>query len=265
MRGTIQNRATELKVIPTLNSIISKVFTILSDRNSSFSDLSDVVKHDQAISSKVISIANSAYYSRGIEICSLQRAMINIGFEEAKGIIMSIVFMENMLKQLKLREEDLFSLWNHSIYVACASKVLSEKLLIEDPQKVYTAGLLHDIGKVVFYMDVEGYGAMLQQAHASGKSVIQMENDSFEIDHQTAGYSIAVKWKFPPEFTQVIRHHHEGDTARRHGPLVHLVGVADRFSTAPHTVPDREGFILTKEKDSIANEMKNIMDLLRMA
>jgi putative nucleotidyltransferase with HDIG domain len=265
MRGTIQNRATELKVIPTLNSIISKVFTILSDRNSSFSDLSDVVKHDQAISSKVISIANSAYYSRGIEICSLQRAMINIGFEEAKSIIMSILFMENMLKQLKLREEDLFALWNHSIYVACASKVLSEKLLVEDPQKVYTAGLLHDIGKVLFYMDVEDYGAMLKQAHAAGKSIIQMEDDNFGIDHQSAGYSIAVKWKFPPEFTQVIRYHHEGETAGRHGPLVHLVGVADRFSTDPHTVPDREGFILTKEKDSIASEMRNIMDLLRMA
>ena len=265
MRGNIQNRATELKVIPTLNTIIAKVFTILNDRDSSFSDLSDVVQHDQAISSKVISIANSAYYSRGMEICSLQRAMINIGFEEAKGIIMCIVFMENMLKQLKLREEDIFALWSHSIYVACASKVLSEKLLIEDPQKVYTAGLLHDLGKVVFYMDAADYGEMLKQASASGKSVIQMENENFGTDHQAAGYSIAVKWKFPPEFTEVIRHHHENETGKRHGELIHLVGIADRFSGAPHTVPDREGFILLKEKDAIASEMKSIMDLLRMA
>lgn len=265
MRGIIQNRATELKVIPTLNTIITKVFAILNDRDSSFSDLSDVVQHDQAISSKVISIANSAYYSRGIEICSLQRAMINIGFEEAKGIIMCILFMENMLKQLKLKEEDIFALWNHSIYVACASKVLSEKLLVEDPQKVYTAGLLHDIGKVVFYMDVDDYGEKLKQAYALGKSVIQMENENFGADHQGAGYSIGVKWKFPPEFTNVIRYHHEVDGAGRHGSLVHLVGIADRFSAAPHTVPDREGFILLKEKDAIASEMKNIMDLLRMA
>lgn len=262
-RGNIQNRATELKVIPTLNTIIAKVFAILNNRDSSFSDLGDVVKHDQAISSKVISIANSAYYSRGIEICSLQRAMINIGFEEVKGIIMCIVFMENMLKQLKLREEDLFSLWKHSIYVASASKVLSEKMLIEDPQKVYTAGLLHDIGKVVFYMDADDYGEKLKQAQTLGKSITQMEYENFGTDHGTTGYAISIKWKFPPEFSQVIRSHHEQANGK-HGPLVQLVGAADRFSYAPNSVSGREGFILLKEKDAIANDMKNIMDLLRL-
>ncbi len=263
MRGNIQNRATELKVIPTLSTIITKVFSILNNRDSSFSDLCDVVKYDQAISSKVISIANSAYYSRGIEICSLQRAMINIGFEEVKGIIMCILFMENMLKQLKLREEDLLSLWKHSIYVACASKVLSEKMLIEDPQKVYTAGLLHDIGKVVFYMDGDDYGEKLRRVQASGKSVVQMESEDFGTDHQAAGYAISIKWKFPPEFSQVIRHHHEY-AAGKYGSLVQLVGTADKFSYAPNSVSDREGFILLKEKDAIANEMKSIMDLLRL-
>jgi putative nucleotidyltransferase with HDIG domain len=265
MRGTIQNRATDLKVIPTLNTIIAKVFAILSNRESSFSDLSDVIKHDPAISSKVISIANSAYYSRGIEICSLQRAMINIGFEEVKGIIMSIIFMENMLKQLKLREEDLLALWSHSVYVACASKVLSEKLLIEDPQKVYTVGLLHDIGKVVFYMESDGYGELLKQANAFGKSVLQMESENYGTDHQAAGYSISVKWKFPPEFTQVIRYHHDDSGGARRGSLIQLVNAADKFSTAPQSVSDKEGFILLKEKDVIANEVKNIMDLLRLA
>ena len=107
---------------------------------------SEITTHHLAISamsfnmtrryaSKIISIANSAYYSRGIEIFDLQRAMLTIGFEEVQGIVTCLMFVENILKKLKLKEQDLFALWKHSIQVACSAKMLSERLLIEDPRK----------------------------------------------------------------------------------------------------------------------------------
>ncbi|MGD0230708.1 MAG: HDOD domain-containing protein [Syntrophorhabdales bacterium] len=65
-----------LKVLPTLNAIIDEVFQILADDNSSFNGLFNIVRYDQAISSKVISIANSAYFSRGTRIVNLERAMV---------------------------------------------------------------------------------------------------------------------------------------------------------------------------------------------
>lgn len=248
-----------------LNTIVEKIFSVLDDKNSSFSDLGEVIKYDQAISSKVISIANSAFYSRGIEIYSLQRAMLNIGYEEVKGIIMCLVFMEGMLKKLKLKEEDLFALWKHSIYVACASKMLSERTLAEDPQKVYMAGLLHDIGSVVFYMHAENYSEMVRQANIQGKSIIQIEKEVFGIDHQETGYAISVKWKFPPEFSHIIRYHHEKITDAEYESLLKLIRAADQFSTAPSSVSGPEGYILLREKDTIADEMKNIMNILRLA
>jgi len=265
IRGDLLSRAVDLKVIPTLSTIIDKVFAVLGDRNSSFSDLSDIIKYDQAISSKVISIANSAYYSRGIEIYSLQRAMINIGYEEVKGIITCLLFMESILKQLKLKEGDLLSLWKHSMYVACASKILSEKTLIEDPAKVYTIALLHDIGKIVFYMSTDNYSEIVKGAGTQGKSIIQMEKERFGIDHQETGYAISLKWKLPLEFSHVIQYHHENTNEARYESLLKLIRAADEFSVSPDSVSGTEGYILTKEKDTIAKELKNIMDTLRLA
>jgi putative nucleotidyltransferase with HDIG domain len=265
LRGKLLSKAADLKVIPTLSTLIDKVFTILSDKNASFSDLGDVIKYDQAISSKVISIANSAYYSRGMEIYTLQRAMINIGYEEVKGIITCLLFMESILKQLKLKEADLFSLWKHSMYVACASKILSEKTLIEDPGKAYTVALFHDIGKIVFYMNIDKYGEVVKEDGTDGKSIIQIEKERFGIDHQETGCAISLKWKLPLEFTDIIQYHHENTIDTKYESLLKLISAADRFSVVPESVSGTEGCILNKERDNITKELNNIMDTLRLA
>ncbi len=263
-REALLAKASDLKVIPTLSHIIEKVFTILGDKNTAFSDLADVIKYDQAISSKVISIANSAYYSRGIEIYSLQRAMINIGFEEVKSIVMCLLFVENILKKLKLKEEDIGALWKHSIHVATAARLLSEKTFTEDPQKVYTISLLHDIGKVVLYIAGENYRDVLKDAEGRGKEHHVVERERYGIDHQEIGYVVSIKWKFPEEFTYAIRHHHGPAPGGKYESLLRLVRTADRFASSSNQDLGPEGLILLKEQDTINKEMQKIMDFLKM-
>ncbi len=265
LRDELIHRATDLKVIPTISNVMERILAVMGDKNSSFADLNKIVKHDQSISSKVISIANSAYYSRGIEIFSLERAMISIGFEEVKSIVMCIVFVESILKNLKLREEDLVSLWKHSVHTACAAKVLAEKSFRDDPQKVYTIALLHDIGKVIFYMGAESYGQMVKEAARDGKDLPKLERERFGIDHQEVGNVIALKWKFPEEIATVIRYHHEEKDPGRHSALVNLVKSADRFTAMPQALTGPEGIILLKAKDLISKEMQKIMDFLHVA
>ncbi|MCX8022210.1 MAG: HDOD domain-containing protein [Syntrophorhabdaceae bacterium] len=255
MKSEILKRANDLKVIPTLNTVISKVFEIINNNESSFNDLAEVLKYDQAISSKIISIANSAYYSRGIEIYNLQHAMLNIGFEEVKRIILCIMFMENMLKSLDIDEEDLFKLWKHSIFVSSAAKRLAEKSLMEDPQKVYTASLFHDIGKVVFYMEDRNYSGMELYSKESGKPLIELEQEHYGTDHQETGHAISIKWKFPERFRNVIRNHHNEAPVGNTDPLLRYVTVADRFYHSRNGT-DIEYYILQKEEEHIIKEME---------
>ncbi len=264
LKEDLLGRATTLKVIPTVSSVVERVLSLVSDDDSSFSDLTEVIKYDHAISSKIISIANSAYYSRGIEVFSLQRAMITIGFEEVKKIIMCLVFMNDILKKLNLKGTDLIDLWKHSACVACAARTLSKRMLIEDPQKVFTISLLHDIGKTVLYMSVENYHAMLKDATEKDKALDVMERERFGIDHQEIGYAIGVKWRFPEEFLYAIRYHHDGRTRDRFDNIVKMVRVADHFAAGSSRDLGPEGYILFNEKKAITEEMQTIVDFLHI-
>jgi putative nucleotidyltransferase with HDIG domain len=247
-----------------VSNVVDRVLGIISDNESSFSDLTDVIRYDQGISSKIISIANSAYYSRGVQVFSLQRAMITIGFEEVKKIVMCLVFMNDVLKKLKLKPGDLLDLWKHSALVACAARVLSKKMLVEDPQKIFTIALLHDIGKTVLYMSVENYHAMIREARSKGKALDAMERERFGIDHQEIGYAIGVKWRFPEEFLYVIRYHHDSKSRDKHDNMVKLVRAADNFAAPVNKDIGPEGYILLNEKDGIMREMQKIVDFLHM-
>ncbi len=262
-REEIIGKASDLKVIPTLNGIVEKVFHVLGDNNTSFNDLCEIVQYDQAISSKIISIANSAYYSRGVEIFNLQRAMLTIGFDEVRGIITCLMFVENILKKLKLKEQDLLTLWRHAINVACGARILSEKLLIEDPPKVYTVALLHDLGKIVFFLSSDRYSELLKAAVGKGKSIAELERETFGTDHQEIGHIVAVKWKFPADFVNVIRYHHSIRGEDQQTSLIKLVTAADRFT---YSINDNstEGFILEKEKLAIRAEVEKIMNFLQL-
>ncbi|MBA4419365.1 MAG: hypothetical protein C0392_15895 [Syntrophus sp. (in: bacteria)] len=264
MRDSLLDKATALKVIPTVSGVVERVLGIISNDDSSFAELTDVIKYDQSISSKIISIANSAFYSRGIEIFSLQRAMITIGFEEVKRIVMCLVFMNDILKRLKLKESDLLDLWKHSALVACTARVLSTKMLIEDPQKVFTISLLHDIGKTILYMGVENYMAIVNEANAKGKAINVIEQERFGIDHQEIGHVIGVKWRFPDEFLYAIRYHHEDKNTDKHNALLKLVRAADNFAVASNKDPGPEGFILHNEKAVIMSEVQKIMGFLQI-
>jgi putative nucleotidyltransferase with HDIG domain len=264
-RERLLTKAKTLKVLPSLHDIIDKVFSVLNDRNSSFDQLENVIQYDQAICSKIMSIANSAYFCRGLKILNLHRAMVVIGFEEIKNIITCLVFLDEILKKMKLRQDHFRSLWYHSLYVAYTAKILSARTFVEDPEKTFTVALLHDVGKIILYMSHEGYGDMLRECQESGKDLCAEERDLFGTDHQEIGYYMGVKWRFPDEFNSVIRNHHSGKGGGQYEMLLRLVRIADRFAGHPDENLGMEGLILVNEKEKIESEIGRIMELLGMA
>ncbi|MGD0485565.1 MAG: HDOD domain-containing protein [Syntrophorhabdales bacterium] len=263
-REDLLEKAEALKVLPTLNAIIDEVFRVLADDNSSFSRLFGIVKYDQAISSKVISIANSAYFGRGTRIVNLEKAMAAIGFDEIKRIVMCVVvFLKEMLHQWKLSQADLTAHWIHTLSVACAAKILAGKTLTEDREKVFTVSILHDIGKVPLLMYGDRYRELAEEARDKGRDIASLEREAFGIDHQEIGHFMSVKWRFPEEFSEVIKTHHgrlENPTA-----LVDLVMKADRFIDNSPADLGPEAFILREEAGRIEAETKRIGELLGVA
>jgi len=262
IRDELLTKAKTLRVLPTLSSVVDRVFEVLNDKNASFRELVDIVRYDQAISSKVISIANSAYYSRGIKIMSLQRAMIVIGLEELRYIVTCLVFLEGILRKLSLKEDDLHALWKHSVYVAYSAKVLSANTLVEEPEKVFTLALVHDIGKLILYMYLDDYRYLIDGCNGKRKDLCGEERARFGIDHQEIGYYMSMKWRFPSEFGKIIRYHHDDKPVGECEALLRVVKKADTFADFPDTDLGMDGLVLMREKARIDNETARIIALL---
>lgn len=255
-------RAETVTVLPTLNTIITELFRVMNDANSSFKQLFDVVRYDQAISSKIISIANSAYYNRGASVANLERAMIIIGFEEIKNIAMCLVFLKEIIGKWNLSQKDIASLWTHSLSVGYAAKALSAKIMTEEPEKAFTVSILHDVGKVFFYGYGDKYRSIEKEVAETGRDLCTLEQETFGIDHQEVGYYISVKWRFPEEFSTVIRKHHFVLDGESENALLNIISIADRFVTNPRADLGAEGIILSGERDWINDETRRISELL---
>ena len=140
-------------------------------------------------------------------------------------------------------------LWTHSLSVGYAAKALSARTMVEEPEKVFTVSILHDLGKVLFYVYGDQYRTIQKEADETGRDLCMLERETFGIDHQEVGYYISVKWRFPEEFSAVIRKHH--GTPDGENPLLDLVRIADRFVTNPRADLGPEGIILSREKEWI--------------
>lgn len=261
-REDLLNRTRSLKAVPTLSGVVEKVSGLLADKNSSFDSLSKIMQYDLALTSKIIGIANSAWYNRGVGIVTLQRAMTAIGLEEVKRLLTCIMVYEGIFSSLKLRDEDLASIWKHSLYVACASKMLALRTGKQDPERVFTVALLHDIGMVPFFMFDPRYRDIVRVSRLKKQSLCDMEEDMFGIDHQELGFYISAEWKLPDEFRKVIRYHHLAERVDGSDEITRFVTSADRFSYFPESADDSYLAILFDEKQRIEAEVDRITDIL---
>lgn len=260
VREELLSEARRMRLMPALNTVTNQMLRVMNDPNSSFSQLFEVARHDQGFSAKIIGIANSAYYSRSLKIFSLQRALGVIGLEELRGILICLTLLQDILNRWKLCQDDLAAIWTHSLAVSYAARTLSTKLMVEDPEEVFTVSILHDIGKGVFYTRGAEYRKMVKEANETGRDLCSLEKDLFGIDHQEVGHFISMKWRFPEELVAVIQGHHakaDGKNMR-----LHLVKAADAFVDNRYDDLGAEALILDKERNYISSEVRRVSNLL---
>jgi putative nucleotidyltransferase with HDIG domain len=244
-----------------LSGMMNEVFRIIADPDSSFGQLHDVVKYDQAISSRIISIANSTYYSRGTQVTSLERAMVRVGLKEIERIIMCLVFMKQIMAPWRLPQENLAAVWKHSLSVAHAARMLAVKTSTEDPEKAFAVSILHDIGKLILYARDDRYANLANEAGRGKPDICDLERAEYGVDHQEIGHRMAVKWEFPREFSEAIQDHHAPHDGK--ATVIDIVRDADAFARGRQDlIPERERMVLQLEKEAIEEETARIRQLV---
>jgi HD-like signal output (HDOD) protein len=203
-----KDRLRELQQLPQFPAIATKVLRVLSHEDANVREISDFIRADAALAAGLLRTANSALYAFPSPITSIQNALMMLGFDEVRRFVLT--FSTQNFFQASMRLDLLRGMWRHSLACAWISEELSTACSLSqgrgDP--AYTAGLLHDIGRLgLFVLHPRKYAALISSP-ADGKSLPEREREALGIDHCEAGGWLATHWGLPEEVHNVALHHH---------------------------------------------------------
>ncbi len=221
-----------IKAAPALPATAGRVFELINKPNVEFSELLEVVQYDPGLTSNVLRLANSAGSGNIQEIVSLRDALVRLGMKQVTQLILMAAVAPQTSRPVKGYDLPAGQLLEHSIAVAVCADDLARELGTGVSDQVFTAGLLHDIGKVLLGAFVEIDAApILELAYREQISFEEAEFQVLGIDHTEVGARLLESWKLPPSMILAARWHHQPDRFEGDDSvMVDLVHVADNLS-----------------------------------
>ena len=201
-----------IEKIPAFPATIQKVVDLLHNEDYLVDDVVNVIRYDQAIAANILKISNSAYFGVRQRIRTIHDAVVYLGQQQLiRAVLMSGV-SKFYGKRGKGFVEQSADLWQHSVAVALMSQILSRKVQDKEDAALYTAALLHDIGKVIMGEYVyESFDQILNRVKQKKCSFLDAEEEIIGINHAQVGGRVASHWNFPAETRDAIAYHHRPD------------------------------------------------------
>ncbi len=229
---------TYIASLPSLSTTAAKVMAICNNPEASPNDLNRVISMDLVLTGQVLKLINSAYYSLRQPISSLTRAIVMLGINTVKNLVLSFAILEQMGTKRSFPALSVEDFWTHSLCVGVTAKCLSmaKGVSLSDREEFFVGGLLHDLGKIPLnHQFPEKYLQALDMAKRSQRSLFHAEGLVFGFDHGAIGGMIAQKWQLSPALVDAVCFHHRPEEARQSShQLVFIVALADIFAQLLH-------------------------------
>jgi len=199
--------------LPSVPAVASAVLQVTADPNASAESLRAVIDRDPALCARILKVANSSLYSFSREIETVQHAIALLGFRTVTSIVLAASLRE-VFTHFGLAEKQI---WEHStICGAVAARLASYGPVDVDRDDAFTAGLLHDLGKIALNNTArKRYTTVLSRVYNEGLSFVEAERDELGFDHAELGAAVAAKWKLSRSLENAIRYHHDPEGAAR--------------------------------------------------
>ena len=218
----------QIDQLPPMPHSVTEVMQLGGAEDCSPIDLANVVCKDPALAGRVLEFSNSSYFGLSREVTSVQRAVLLLGFEMVKNLVLSTFVHSTLQDGADGYAQTSASLWQHSFGAATASMVLAVDVAPDLVDVAYTAGLMHDIGKVALATFVEErFQEVISSVEKRKQSFREAEREVLGTTHAEVGAIVAERWNLSPGLQDVIRHHHDPQDAEEEPELAALVNLAD--------------------------------------
>lgn len=207
--------------------ILPQLLPLLHQPNTDSSKVVDLISYDQSLTASVLRICNSAYFNPGDPIDSLQYAVIRIGLRQIYDIVVSVMFSDTLGGRQEGYCAGANQLWQHSVTAAVAAQLIAHDMLV-DEQVVFTAAILHDIGKIILSQALKPVRDQVACAmDQNGLSSLEMEMKLLGVSHAEVGSRLLERWQLPENLVAGVRHHHQPSAAAGHERLTACVNLGD--------------------------------------
>lgn len=234
MMATDLERVTQILAkiedLPTLPSSVLEVMRIVDDPRCSTSRLGNLVLSDPPLAARVLRLANSAYYGFPRAVAAVPQAITLLGFATLRNVALSTAVFD-LFRTKKEPSLDLPALWRHSVATATAARLIARRVRYTPLEKAFTAGLLHDIGKVLIARYLPGsMGRVVETVAAENIMITDAEQRVLGVSHAAFGAWLAARWAFPTSLVDAIAFHHQPPQALDNRSLAAIVCVADALT-----------------------------------
>ncbi len=217
--------------LPSLPSIAARLIDVVNSPESSADDAAELIEKDPALTTKILRLANSAFYGMPRSISSVSSAVVILGFNTIRSVALSATIVKMFPKGTGAAPFDYMRFWRHSIVSAMVARSIARRLfnfMMLDPEGAFCAGLLHDIGRLIFqqYVPEDCVGAC-ELARTRAIPLIEAEMEVMGITHARIGSILADKWALPIDLENALVFHHEPQAATSGKELVATIHLAD--------------------------------------
>lgn len=221
LRDKIEN----INALPTIPGVLKRLLEVIESPRVSLNEISNFISNDPALTTKILKMVNSPVYGFPGRISSVNQAVILLGLNVVKGLLLGVSVFELMQKTM-------IGLWEHSLGCAIIARLIAEKKGLKEPEEASVDGLLHDIGKVLLILRFpDKYEKAMCDTDANGISIYEAERVHYGTTHASVGSWMAQKWRFPQKLVDVIEHHHKphlSKSAPVESAIVHLSDILVR-------------------------------------
>ena len=224
----VLSKLNHVETLPTLPSIANQVIMLISDPDSSIADLTEIITKDPSLTSKTLQAVNSAFYGFYRKVGTVKQAVALLGIDEVSYIAFALAAAKVINTSSIGHLYSPKALWHHSM----ATGLICQHMCLKFPEfrtfGAFTAGLLHDLGKIFLIQNFpDVYAKVHSEMQENDIPVFELEEELFGINHAYIGEYLATNWNLPEPLVQAIAFHHQPASASKYSEFAAIIGLAD--------------------------------------
>lgn len=231
----------KVRTFPAMSQSATRLLELLGDPDASVSDVEVAVRYDPGLTANLLKLANSAFFGQQGTIASVRDAVLRLGMKRIFQLVMTYSTGSVLSPPVAGYDTRPGEMWLHCIAVSVATERIAAGLGLCGSDEIFTAALLHDVGKLVLGEFVGAESATVATATSGGASFDAAERQVLGVDHGEIGALILEDWSLPEELVSVVRWHHRPEELDPPQLLVDVVHVADMLCMSLGYDEGREG------------------------